>query len=347
MDFEWVKVDDASGILGSARPENMAGLLKKPRVWHELYAGWLATYHANLTVGWEFVERTGGRPRVHGRADYDGWIAALDRDFPAFYNAVGRLKKELDPRTGTSRKLAHLTGQVAGAAREAAQSRYVTTAAAAVGAEGVRRVVAGAAGQVGKAVGVTGPQSVRDAPAAPATQWAASTDLDNYLAWLAHVHSELQLYGGVLADYAARLGAVTHKVDTRRRELRAAGDAAAVRLAAYWLGYSVDLWDLAVPPHHSVIAMVNDLHERHANALYLQLHPLLGALLDSIGNMYDCGLAFLAAGDGLIDTGQFQLTTLRAELPGLLPDPKWDAEPTDADETAAREVFGKSYADFR
>ncbi len=343
-DFAWVQVD-ASGILGSARPKDVTGLLKKPALWHELYAGWLAVHHPAYSGGWDYLAHAGGRPRLHGRKEYDQWVAVLDADFVAFLAAIGRLKAALDSRKGTSRRLAHLTGRAAGAAREAARSTHVTRAAAAVGAQGLQKAATGAANQVGKLVGVSGPQSA-PAPDPPARRFAGSPDLDNYLAWLAHLRQEMDLYGGVLAEYAARLDVVAQNVVVRRGELRASVDVAAARTAAYWLGYSIDLWDLPVPPHHRVVAVVNDLHERGAHALYLQLHPLLGPLVESIETLYDCGLAALGAAGGLIDTGQFQLATLRAELPGLLPDPRWDARPAEADETAAREVFGRSYSDF-
>jgi hypothetical protein len=255
------------------------------------------------------------------------------------------LKEALDSRTGTARRLAHLTGQVGGAARDAAQSKYVTRAATAVGAQGLQNVAAGAANKVGKLVGVSGPQSA-DAPAMPAVLWADAAEVDTYVAWLAHVRGAMESYGGTLAEYAGRLAGVMRKIEMRRAALRACDTQEAVRLAAYWLGYHIDLWDLPVPPHRSVLTVVNDLHSREAHALYLLVHPLFGELVESIGSLYDAGIGALAAGGSLVDAGQFQLGTLRDQVYGVLPDPRWGAEPTDADETAARDLFGRSFADI-
>lgn len=339
-DFAWVTVDDASGILGSARPKDVAGLLKKSSLWHQLYSGWLATYHPNLSAGWDYLSRVGGRPKLQGRKEYDAWVAALDHDFDAFYAAVGRVKEALDSRTGTSRRLAHLTGRVAGAARDAAQSSYVTAAASAVGAQGLRKAAAGAADRVGKAVGVSGPQSA-EAPDMPAVLWACSAEVDSYVAWLDHVCASFESIGGPFAEDAGPIREVVRTIAARRAELRESGTAA----AAYWLGYSIDLWELPMPPNVTVLTVFNELHDREAYALYLRLHPALSQVIDSIGSLYEAGVAALAAGDGVVDASQFRLGAMRDGM-FTLPDPRWDAEPTDADETAAREMFGRPFSDF-
>lgn len=360
-EFSWVKVD-ATSILGSARPNDVAGLLKKSTVWHQLYTGWLDQHHPDHTAGWRFVEQCGGRPRLQGRERYDEWVTALDGLFDSFYADVGALKQALDPKTGSSRRLAHLTGRVAAKAGEVAESKYAVRAAEAVGGRQLRNLAAGAANQVGTAIGPSGPQSVaqsapvRQLPAEQASPYAhrliTCEEIRFYLQWLNKLHGELSWYGGALGEHCAVLASLATDLNAWRGEVRNRIDAGAdgqdVREAVYWVAYHLDLRPTAEAPHHVLARMVTGLHEREAVALYARLHPYFEDLRASVDSMYYNGAEALIFADTAYgeSVGEHQLPLYRTELPNLLPAPQSGVEPTEADETAARELFERPFDDF-
>jgi hypothetical protein len=373
-EFAWVRVD-ATGILGSARPTDVAGLLRKPELWHRLYRDWLAHFHPDHGAGFAFVEK--GRPRLHGRDRYDEWVAALDAHFDAFHADVGDLKQALDPRSGTSRRLAHLTGRAADAVRDAAGSRVATGVADTVGGRGLRELAVGAAGRVGTAVGPQGPQSTAgppppaadvpsSRPAGPApprpprrtrsatsaaAAFAESSDLDVYLQWLVKLAADLSWYGGLLGRTGEHLTGLAPDVVAWRQELRdrvaAEDDDGRLHEAAYWLHQHVDLATLPEAPHRAVVLVVNELHERSAHALYRLAHPYFVELVASLTGLYHFGEAALRRAEPVIGPADRQVAAHRAELVGIHLPHAVDAEPADADETAALELFERPLGDFR
>jgi hypothetical protein len=422
-EFPWVK-EDATGILGSARPRDLAGLLKKkPGLWHDLYLGWLDHHHEGHADGFRFVRR--GRSAVEDRTLWDQWAAALGYHFPAFVTDIGKLKQALDGRTGTSRRFAHLTGQAASAVQDVAGSRIVTGVAGDAGG-----LVAKAAGKVGAAAGPKGPLAGRlgvpaappapptpgtpaaagttaapgtpavpmaaKAPAAPATPatpgtpaaratraasatpsapaaqapatatratqakqaaspvrkppaapvlppgraFAKSEDLKVYFTWLHETvrHLELLNLTGLVtalrdtADYAGQW----------RVALAGAFGADAVTQASDALAYYVALRNLAEPPHRTLATLVNELHSRSAHALYRRVRPTLEEVFTGLDGMYAYGDRALTHADG----DWPEPAAYRAELAGMWPPPAEDAERAEADETAARDLFGQSFDDF-
>jgi hypothetical protein len=383
-EFEWVKVQ-ADAILGDARPKDVGGLLKRKGVWHQLYREWLTAFHPDGIERFEFLVNAGGRPRLQGRQRYDQNLAALDKHFGEFYTEVGELKQALDDRTGSARRLARLTGKAASAAQDVARSGVVTSMAKSVGAEPLQKLAANAAGRVGTAVAPSGPQSIDAGPepevaavavepepvaaseyenaALAAAHWFAATpDLDTYLEWLAALTEDFSWFGGRLGEHAGWLATTAQDIASWRQELStrltAEADLASVREAVYWTAYHVDL--LAYPsggelPHQAAAALVDELTERSAFAVYHQVRPRLEELLEHVGSAYyygglalDHAASVIAAvvpgypGDAFEPWAQHQLSTYRGELSGHpLPSATDDATPTEADEAAAMEFFGR------
>lgn len=231
--------------------------------------------------------------------------------------------------------------------------------AEAVGGQQLRNLAVGAAGQVGTVVAPSGPQSApveRELPADPASRYAhrliACDEIRSYGQWLSKLHNELSWYGGALGEYGAWLPSLASDLGAWRRETRGRIDAGAdiqeVREAVYWVAYYVDLRLATEAPHHVLARMVAELHEREAVALYARLHPYFEDLRTSIDSLYYNGGEALIFADTAYgeSVGEHQLPLYRAELPGLLPAPEPVGEPTEADETAARELFGRPFEDF-
>ena len=350
-DFDWVTVD-ATSILGTARPKDVEGLLKKPEVWHRLYQDWLDRHHSDHVAGFQFIEQTGGRPRLQGRQLYDQWMAALNATFDTFYGDVGDLKQLLDSRTGAGRRLAHLAGRTAGAVKEAAQSSAATKVASAVGAQPLQKLAARAAGAAQSAVGPSGPQSVAEVAVDPAQLLVDSADLDVYLQWAEQLSRDFGWYGGRFGEVAIRLVAHGETVSAWRVELgRLVNEGQppqSVRKAATDLAFHICMAGPEMTPHRVVAEAVNLLHERSALALYQLAHPWFAALMQSLDTMYYYGEQALVYADDVVGRPVVpRMTALRVELGGMsLPDPV-GAEVTEADESAARELFERSVDDFR
>jgi hypothetical protein len=350
-DFDWVTVD-ATSILGSSRPKNVEGLLKKSEVWHQLYQDWLDRHHTDHVVGFQFIERSGGRPRLQGRELYDQWMAALNATFDTFYGDVGDLKQLLDSRTGAGRRLAHLAAKSAGAVKQAAESAAVTKVASVVGAQPVQKLAASAAGAAQSAVGPGGPQSAPDMAFDPAQLLVDSADLDGYLQWVEQLSRDFGWYGGRFGEVGARLGTLGETVSAWRVELgRLVNEGQppqSVRRAATDLAFHVCMAGPETQPHRVVAEVVNDLHQRSAAALYQLAHPWFVALMQSLDTMYYYGEQALVHADVVIGRPVAnRMAALRTDVVAMaLPDPV-DAERTDVDEVAARELFERSFDDFR
>lgn len=91
--FAWVAVDDASPILGDARPREISKLLKKDPFWHQLYRGWLLqnAQAPEDIQAFDFLASGGTADKAYTKS----WMTQLDSYFDGFVTDVGTLKDAL------------------------------------------------------------------------------------------------------------------------------------------------------------------------------------------------------------------------------------------------------------